>query len=206
MRLASGESKNHEVATPNRALQRMVSSDSKSSLKEAVKVNSKRTRTGNVKFEVQGAPIEMNTPSLSPDGRRPNEEPPEMDQSPDPLAESRLTDNSKKRRIITDIQSHTESKRNVLQNVQSLDTLGNIPSEPNLNHYMSQGNIVVAPEQLKEEQRLANLSPSKRGAAALEGSPMFTPLEVKFKNMKHIDSSPQRKPGMMMAESSPRKY
>ena len=37
-----------------------------------------------------------------------------------------------------------------------------------------------------------NLSPSKRTAAALESSPMFTPLEVKFKNMKVFENSAKK--------------
>ena len=54
--------------------------------------------------------------------------------------------------------------------------------------YASMGNILPAgPE---EEPPVEHMSPSKRGAAALEGSPMFTPLEVKFKNMsKFADSA-----------------
>lgn len=37
-----------------------------------------------------------------------------------------------------------------------------------------------------------NLSPSKRTAAALEGSPMFAPLEVKFKNMRQFKESAKK--------------
>lgn len=95
-----------------------------------------------------------------------------------------------KRKIVTDIVMHTESKREVLLNVQSLETLGNIPSEQNLHAYASQGNIQVSGS--VEDVRLANLSPSKRTAAALEGSPMFAPLEVKFKNLKKIESSAKK--------------
>ena len=73
---------------------------------------------------------------------------------------------------------------------QSLDTLGNVPSEHQLNTYASQGNIVTSGPQ--EDPNLANLSPSKRTAAALEGSPMFTPLEVKFKNMKQFKDSAKK--------------
>ena len=43
-----------------------------------------------------------------------------------------------------------------------------------------------------EDPRLANLSPSKRTALALEGSPMFAPLEVKFKNMNVFTSSAKK--------------
>ena len=55
--------------------------------------------------------------------------------------------------------------------------------------YASMGNILPAgPEEEPPMEQM--MSPSKRGAAALEGSPMFTPLEVKFKNMsKFADSA-----------------
>ena len=46
-----------------------------------------------------------------------------------------------------------------------------------------------------EDPRLANLSPSKRTALALEGSPMFAPLEVKFKNMNVFTSSAKKSIG-----------
>ena len=46
-----------------------------------------------------------------------------------------------------------------------------------------------------EDPRLANLSPSKRTAMALEGSPMFAPLEVKFKNMNVFTSSAKKSIG-----------
>jgi hypothetical protein len=62
-----------------------------------------------------------------------------------------------------------------------LETLGNIPSEPYLNTYASHSNILMAGPQ--EDPRLMNLSPSKRTAAALEASPLFTPLEVAFKGL-----------------------
>lgn len=36
------------------------------------------------------------------------------------------------------------------------------------------------------------MSPHKRTAVALEGSPMFTPLEVKFKNMEKFQESAKK--------------
>ena len=36
------------------------------------------------------------------------------------------------------------------------------------------------------------LSPQKQSAAALDGSPMFTPLEVKFKNLKPLEESAKK--------------
>ena len=44
----------------------------------------------------------------------------------------------------------------------------------------------------QEENLLGNISPTKRTAMALEGSPMFTPLEVKFKNMKEFQESAKK--------------
>ena len=43
-----------------------------------------------------------------------------------------------------------------------------------------------------EDPNLNSMSPSKRGAAALEGSPMFTPLEVKFKHMSKFEDSAKK--------------
>ena len=51
--------------------------------------------------------------------------------------------------------------------------------------YASQA--VIDPPQ--EDPKLANMSPSKRTALALDGSPMFAPLEVKFKNMSKFKES-----------------
>ena len=84
-----------------------------------------------------------------------------------------------------------------MQNVQSLDTLGNIPSEQQLNTYASHGNII--PYGVEEDPQLAKMSPSKRTAAAMDGSPMFAPLEVKFKNMKEFTGSAKK-------QQSGRKY
>ena len=36
------------------------------------------------------------------------------------------------------------------------------------------------------------MSPSKRTALALDGSPMFTPLEVKFKNLNKFQESAKK--------------
>lgn len=77
-----------------------------------------------------------------------------------------------------------------MQNVQSMETLGNIPSEQYMHTYASQGNII--PYGVEEDPQLAKMSPSKRTAAAMEGSPMFTPLEVKFKNMKEFTTSAKK--------------
>jgi len=58
-----------------------------------------------------------------------------------------------------------------------------------MNTYASQGIIPAGPE---EDPNLAKLSPSKRTALALDGSPMFAPLEVKFKNMSKFQESAKK--------------
>ena len=118
-------------------------------------------------FEVNGEQMQVGTPSLSPNR--------------DPNGHS-----NSKRRIVTDIQSGN-GQRNMIH-VQSLDTLGEIPSEHNLHTYVSQAVLPVP----QEDPTLANMSPSKRTAMALDGSPMFTPLEVKFKNMSKFKESAKK--------------
>ena len=57
-----------------------------------------------------------------------------------------------------------------------------------MHKYASQA-ILPGPE---EDPRLAHISPSKRGAMALEGSPMFAPLEVKYKNLSKFQDIVKR--------------
>ena len=77
-----------------------------------------------------------------------------------------------------------------MQHVQSMETFNHIPIEQHLHTYASQGNII--PYGVEEDPQLAKMSPSKRTAAAMEASPMFTPLEVKFKNMKEFTTSAKK--------------
>ena len=46
---------------------------------------------------------------------------------------------------------------------------------------------------MPDDPVINNMSPSKRTAAALEGSPMFTPLEVKFKNLNQFNKESAKK-------------
>ena len=71
-----------------------------------------------------------------------------------------------------------------------METLGNVPSEPNL--FNLAANINVMQVEPLVEPKVNLLSPSKQSAAALEGSPMFTPLEVKFKNLKPLEESAKK--------------
>ena len=67
--------------------------------------------------------------------------------------------------------------------------LPDIPDDHPLHSYASQAVIPAGPE---EDPKLAHLSPSKRGAMALEGSPMFAPLEVKYKNLSKFHDISKR--------------
>ena len=58
-----------------------------------------------------------------------------------------------------------------------------------MNTYASQAVIDTGPH---EDPKLANMSPSKRTAMALDGSPMFAPLEVKYKNMSKFQDSAKK--------------
>ena len=136
-------------------------------------------RQGNVLFEVGGEPVihEELTPVMSPVFPEQSE----MQQT-----------HTSRRRIVTDMVN-TDSKRNMLGIAQSLETLNDPASEKgdtaqNLNTYQSQKVITRGPEQ----DPYAAMSPAKRTAAALEGSPMFTPLEVKFKNMSKFEDSAKK--------------
>ena len=130
--------------------------------------SARQNHQGRAMFELAADNLVSQTPSLSP----PREQ------------------SAQKRRIISDVASNSGSQRNILQNVQSQHSLDQMASEHNLHAYASMGNIqTLGPV---EDINLNQMSPSKRGAAALEGSPMFTPLEVKFKNMSKFEDSAKK--------------
>lgn len=183
----SANAKLVDVSKNLRASQmRLNSGDSRDSKGNKIK------KSGNVVFEINNDKEKGNI-NFELRGEQVKTSPRQNDLSPQPNQDLNF-ESPNKRKIITEV---TDAKREVQVNVQSLDTLGNIPSEPNLHAYASQGNIHVSGS--TEELRMTNLSPSKRTAAALEGSPMFTPLEVKFKNLTKIESSAKK-------QTSGRKY
>lgn len=58
-----------------------------------------------------------------------------------------------------------------------------------MNTYASQSVLPGGPQ---EDPHLAKMSPSKRTALALDKSPIFAPLEVKFKNMSKFEASAKK--------------
>lgn len=109
-----------------------------------------------------------------------------------PLKEATIEQSASKRRIITDLQApgqHADRERMRDIQQQSLDTLGDIPSDHQVHTYASQGVLPTGPQ---EDPALAKLTAAQRGARALEGSPMFAPLEVKFKNLSKFEESAKK--------------
>ena len=95
------------------------------------------------------------------------------------------------------LNSTTQSRKTIIAKIPSQEAVGNINliqaqslaalpdigDDHPMHTYASQAITPIAGSGPHENPSHAHISPSKRGAMALEGSPMFAPLEVKYKNL-----------------------